>query len=95
LCAGCSGGFVLANIADESKAFAWQRLDQSLPVAAIADGAAGRVDAVEQSRVRNDPPMPDRSQQLILADHAVTVANQMNEEIEDLRLDGHRRGSPA
>jgi hypothetical protein len=39
--------------------------------------------------------VPDRSQQLILADHTITVAKQVNKEIEDLRLDGHRRGSPA
>jgi hypothetical protein len=39
--------------------------------------------------------MPDRGQELVLADHTVTVPDEMNEQIEDLGLDGDQRGSPA
>ena len=38
--------------------------------------------------------MPDRRQELILADHTITVPDQVNKEIEDLGLDGHKRRSP-
>ena len=38
--------------------------------------------------------MPDRGQQIILTDHTVTVQDQVNKEIEDLRLDRHK-GSPS
>ena len=38
--------------------------------------------------------MPDRRQEVILADHAITVPDQVNEKIEDLRLDRHKVGSP-
>ncbi len=39
--------------------------------------------------------MPDRSQQLILADHAVTVPDEVKKKIEDLGLDSHQGSSPA
>ena len=95
MCAGYGGRFVLAHIADEAEALAWQCLDQPLLAAGVADGAAGRIDPVEQGGLRNDAPMPDRGQQLILADHTVTVADQVSEEIEDLGLDSDQGSSPA
>jgi hypothetical protein len=39
--------------------------------------------------------MPNRSQELFLADHAVTVPDEMNEQIENLGLDGDQPGSAA
>jgi hypothetical protein len=38
--------------------------------------------------------VPDRGQKLILADHAVTVPDQVNKEIEDLGLNSHYLRSP-
>jgi hypothetical protein len=38
--------------------------------------------------------VPDRIQKLILADHTVTVADQVDKKIEDLGLDGHKRRTP-
>ena len=61
---------------------------------ATADRAAGRVDAVEQRRVRNGASVPDRRQKFILADDTATVPDQVNEEIEDLGLDGYKRRPP-
>jgi hypothetical protein len=66
-----------------------------LLLAGIADRAPGRVDSVEQRGFRNNPPMPDRGQQIILADHPVTVPDQVDKEIEDLGLDSHKGRSPA
>ena len=39
--------------------------------------------------------MPDRSQQIVFANYAVTVPDQVNKEIEDLGLDSYEGGSPA
>jgi hypothetical protein len=39
--------------------------------------------------------VPDRSQQIVLADHTVTVPDQVNKEIEDLGLHGHQVSTPA
>ena len=89
------GGLVLADLADEAKALARQCLDQPLFFAGVADRAAGRVDPVEQRGFRDDAPMPDRGQQLVLADHAVAVPDQVNKKIEDLGLDGDQGSSPA
>ena len=38
--------------------------------------------------------MPDRRQEVVLADHTITVPDQVNKEIEDLRLDSHKVRSP-
>ena len=51
---------VLAHLANEAEPLAWQRLDQPLFVAGVADRAAGRIDAIEQRGLRHDAPMPNR-----------------------------------
>ena len=89
------GHLVLPHIANEAEAFAWQCLDQPLFFAGIAECTAGRIDAVEQGGFRNNPPLPDGGQQLILADHPVAVPDQMNKKIENLRLDSNQGASPA
>ncbi len=38
--------------------------------------------------------MPDRGQKVVLADHAITMADQVKKEIENLGLDGHQVCSP-
>ena len=51
----------------------------------------GGVDAGRQRRFRHDPAVPDGIQYVVLADHAIAVLDEVEQEIEDLRLDGHRR----
>jgi hypothetical protein len=46
-----------------------------------------RIDAAGERRLGNDSPFPDGVEQIILADYPVTVANQVDEQIEDLRSD--------
>jgi hypothetical protein len=89
------GHLVLPHIANEAEAFAWQCLDQPLFFAGIAERAAGRIDSVEQGGFRNNPPMPDRGQQLILAHHPVAMPDEVNKKIEDLGLDSNQGISPA
>ena len=83
------------NLADEPQPLARQCLDQSLPVAGIADRGARRVDPVEQRGFRHSAAMPDRVQEIVLADHTITVLNEMNEQIENLGLDGYKSRSSA
>jgi hypothetical protein len=87
--------FVLADFANKTDAFTRQCPDQSLLVAGIPDRAPRRVDSVEQRGLRNNASMPDRGQQIILADDTVAVPDQVNKEIEDLGLDSHKGRSPA
>jgi hypothetical protein len=77
-----------ADLADEADALALHRADQALRLAAVADGLAHGVDAAGQRRFGHDAPVPDRCDQVILADHAVAIAHQMDQQVEHLRLDG-------
>jgi hypothetical protein len=63
--------------------------------AAVADGSARRVDAAGQRRFRDDPPAPDRLQEIVLADDAVAILHQIDQEVEDLRLDRDQPGAVA
>jgi hypothetical protein len=67
-------------------AFAGDRSDQLLLLAAVADGPPRRVYATRQGRLRHDPAAPDRRDQIVLADDVIAVLNQINQEIEHLRL---------
>ena len=44
-----------------------------------------RIDAAGKRRLGNDPPIPDGPEQIIFADHPITVPDQIDEQIEDLR----------
>src|SRR4029077_19306422 len=45
--------------------------------------------------VGNDPATPNRCNQVVLADHPVAVLNQINQQVEYLRLDGNGLGAAA
>jgi hypothetical protein len=76
-------------MAYEAKALARQGLDQPLGVAAVADGAAGCVDAGCQCRIRDDASVPNRGDEIVLAHDAFAVADQMQQQVEYFRL--HRQ----
>ena len=42
----------------------------------------------------NDPTVPDGGDQIVLTDDPVTVPNQINQQVEHLRLDGNERRPP-
>src|SRR5216683_4869379 len=44
-------------------------------------------------RFGNDPPFPDGVEHIVLADHPITVADQVDEQIEDLRPDVNQLGA--
>src|SRR5262249_23110297 len=81
------GLFDLFDLADEAKAFAGNRLDQGLVGSGVAYRMPGRIDAAGERRLGNDSPFPDGVEQIIFADHSITVVDQVDEQIEDLRPD--------
>ena len=97
------GGFVRrlvvtrgrVHVADKAQSFARNCADQLLVLAAVAHRLARGVDAAGQGRVRDDPVAPDCGNEIVLADDAVAVLHQINEQIEHLRLDGDDVVAPA
>ena len=72
-----------------------QRANEALVVAAVAERAPCRADAGAQRRLRNDAALPDRVEQLVLADRSITVANEIDKQVEHLRFDvNDRAGAP-
>jgi hypothetical protein len=71
-----------------AKLFAGEGADQGLRLAAVADGAPRRGDPAVERRIGDDPAAPHRRQEIVLADDALAVLQQINENVEDLRLQG-------
>ncbi len=88
-------GCTVADLADEAEAALVQRADEQLVVAGVADRLASGVDAARQRRLRNDSSVPDRLDQLVLADDASAVANQVEQKVEHLRLHVHDLAAAA
>src|SRR5262245_50978784 len=80
-------GRVVVNVADKTKSALVQRAYEALVAAAVAERAPCRADAGAQRRLRDDAALPNHVDQLVLADDPIAVANQVNEQIEHLRLE--------
>ncbi len=83
------------NVADEPEAFAGDCADQALLFAAVADRLADRIEMTGEGRFGDDPATPHCVQHVILADDALAVPNQIEQQIEDLRPDGDHLGPPG
>jgi hypothetical protein len=79
-----------ADLADEPVALARHRAHQALLLAAVADRRAHRVDVTGESGFRDDPPAPYRIDQVVLADDARPVPQQIRQHVEGLRPDRDR-----
>ena len=66
-----------------------------LPLSGVPDCIPGGVDPAEQCRLRNNAAVPDRCQEVVLADDAVAVPDQVDQNIEDLRFHSHQLASAA
>ena len=75
------------NVAYKPEATALQCPNVKLICSVIAEHSPGAIDATGERSFRDGPAIPDRVDQLIFADNPIMVAHQMNNEIEDLRLD--------
>src|ERR1700722_8258713 len=90
-----SAVWLRAHYANEAQALARECADQLLVLAAVADRLSRGVDAAGQRRIRRDPAAPDRSDEIVLADDAVAVLHQVNQQVEHLRLYGNKLGIAA
>jgi hypothetical protein len=72
---------------DPAHALSGKRAHKFLLVAAVADGPAHRVNAAGQGRFRDDAAAPDRFNQIVLADDAIAIRDEINQNVENLRLD--------
>ena len=79
--------------AHEADAAAGDGADQPLLVAVVADRAPRGIDATRQGGIRHDAAAPDRGDEIVLADDAVAVLHEVEQEIEYLRFDGNGRGA--
>jgi hypothetical protein len=87
--------FFLAHGPDKAEPFAVRRANEVLFFPAIADRVARCINPRAQCRFRDDAPVPHGSKQIVLADDALTIADQVFEEIENLRLEGDQRPTAA
>ena len=73
--------------ADKANAAARHGADEPLRLAGIADRATRRGDPVGDRGIRHDAAVPDRPQQLVAVDQPFGVLHEIEQDIEDLRLD--------
>ena len=80
---------------DEAEAALPDRQDMPLVLAGIAERLAGRLDAARKRGVRYGAALPDRVDDLLLADEASGAPREQHDQREHLRLDGHGRAVAA
>src|SRR5688572_6964302 len=85
----------LGHVGDDAKAAPPDRLDAGLGAAVVADRPAHRLDAAADGRFGHDAPVPDLFNDLVLGDDPVPVFEQLDQEVEDLWLDGHGGAATA
>ena len=76
-----------ADLPHEPKTLARDGADHSLILAGVADRGARGVDAAGQRRFGDDAAVPDALDQIVLGDDAVAVLDEVDQQIEHLRLD--------
>jgi hypothetical protein len=77
------------NVAGEAIAFARRRADQPLMRTAVAESVTDRIDPGRDRAIGHDAALPDRLDQVVIADHARAVDDQEFQDVEHLRLDGN------
>jgi hypothetical protein len=84
-----NAGWLLVHNSDEAKALARNGTDQLLFLAVVTDRRSRGVDAAGQRRFRYDAPLPHRSNEIILANDAIAILQQIDQQVEYLRFDGN------
>ncbi|MEY9743312.1 hypothetical protein ABIF65_002686 [Bradyrhizobium japonicum] len=73
----------------EADTFARQCFDQLLFVARVADCAPGGIEASRQRSIRDDATLPNGADEVVLADDALSVPDQVFKQIEHLGCDNN------
>jgi hypothetical protein len=61
--------------------------------ATVSNGTAHSGYSAAESRLGNDATTPDAGEQVVVADDAMAIANEMKQDVEDLRFDADRVGA--
>jgi hypothetical protein len=77
----------------KTKSFAGEGADKALLFPAIRQRLSRGVDMACQSRFRHNSPIPDRVQQVVLADHMLAVTQQIDQKVKHLRAECNPLGS--
>ena len=80
----------LPNFADEPETSAHNGAKTGLLLARIADRPARSGNPAGEGGLRHDAAAPNRLDQFVFADDTVTMLEQVNQDVEDLRLDVNR-----
>jgi hypothetical protein len=70
--------------AHETKAPSWKRFDETLLFAGVADRASDGVQSGRQRRIGYNATIPDRVDEIVLADDPIPAADQIFEQVENL-----------
>jgi hypothetical protein len=76
--------------ANEAKPLARDGADEPLFLAVVADRASRGVDSAVQRRVGDDPSAPHQGNEIVPADHAIMVLQQVDQQVEHLWLHRHQ-----
>src|SRR6516165_9474694 len=74
----------LMHRANKTKALSWQCFDETSLFTRIADHRSSRVQTSRQRRIRYDTSLPYRAHEVVLADDALPVSDQVIKQIENL-----------
>jgi hypothetical protein len=85
-CRAC-GPLRFLHLSDETKALARQCLDQALFLTGIADRTADGIQACRKRRIGNDAAVPNGVDEVVLANDALSVVDQVIEQVEYLWRD--------
>jgi hypothetical protein len=77
-----TGGY----LANEAEAPAWKRANENLALTSIAKCASRRIDARVHGGIGDDASLPNCIDQLLLADDAVAVLDEIGKQGENLRF---------
>ena len=85
----------MQDLPDESESTLTLRMNEVLIVAAVAQRPPRSTDARAERCLRDETTLPNGFDQLILAHDSVAMLDEVNDQIEDLRLDvNNHAGSP-
>ena len=75
-----------SHLTNETEPTPCHRPDQPLVRAGVPDGPTRRTDPTCQCVVRNGPPIPHGTDELLFAHHAIAVPHQIDQQVEHLRF---------
>jgi len=80
---------------DEANTLSCECTDKVLLFPGVADCLSRGIYPAGKGRLRNYSAAPHGRNEVVLADHAIAIFDEVDQNIENLRLDGHKLIAPA